>query len=1057
MDNGVLEKLKVIIEGNANPYKQTIDEAKAKTKEMTDSVNKDIARIKNPIKKMMESSPELQNMKNLISNSLKDGLKGNIVKGVGRNLQEKIYGGMGNVKDKIKDFQVDVGIKEHTEEFDAVLSDISRTERAIDKLKEKQSTMDANGVDRQSDAWAKNETAIQKAERKLEEYTGTMLRMKASGKDLQFPGIKSVAGSAVTKAFSGMKSVLGTVTSGIKKAGGAYGALIQKFATGIPHLNKTKNSMKGLGNTGRGLGGIFRSLATTARFMFASFLISGAFNGAKEGMQNLAKYSGTTNNSLSMLMSSLTQLKNSLATAFAPILNVAAPILNALIQKVSQAVTAVGMLFASLTGQKSFTKASKVQQNYAASLDKNTSSAKKATAANKTLQRTLLGFDQINRMDSKSDNSDNSPDSGSVGGLSPSDMFEEASIPNKIKEFADKLKEAWKSGDFTEIGRIVGEKLNQALESIPWDKIRKTSSKIAKVIATFLNGFIAAVDWTLVGSTIGNGLNTAIDFAYTFVTTFDWKKFGKAIGDLINGAVKTIEWAKAGKALSEGIKGLLDAALQAVATTDWKQIGVKIATFLNNIDWRGIITKTLTLLVEVPKAIFDLLAGFIEETDWGKLVKDIAGGIRDFLIGYDWKGLFKSAGELIGAAIKALFDVGQVIGEAISNALESAKEYFQDKIKECGGNIVEGILKGIVDALENIGKWIVDNIFTPFIDGFKEAFGIHSPSTVMAEQGGHIISGLLKGLKDNLDSVIEWCKNLPDKVKNALGNAKEWLVEKGKNAIEGIKNGYEAVKDSAFLSNVRKMKDEAFSAIGDISGKVKSRGSELIAGVKQGYENSKQSGLLSKVATLKENVYSSIGDVKTKVHSRGVEIVSGIKQGYENNKSRIRSAVSGIPSLISSGIGNLWNVGRNAISSFARGFSSVHIPMPHIGWNWNNFNLGSFRFSVPSFNLRWYANGGFPATGEMFVARESGPEMVGRMGKKSAVANNDQIVDGIKAGVFEAVMDAFEASGILESDSSSKQAPVIELTIKTDSETLYKVVRRGKEKYNGRYMIVETI
>ena len=537
MDNGVLEKLKVIIEGNANPYKQTIDEAKAKTKEMTDSVNKDIARIKNPIKKMMESSPELQNMKNLISNSLKDGLNGNIAKGVGRNLQEKIYGGMGNMKDKIKDFQVDVGIKEHTEEFDAVLSDISRTERAIDKLKEKQSTMDANGVDRQSEAWSKNENAIKKAERKLEEYTGTMLRMKASGKDLQFPGIKSVAGSVATKAFSGMKSVLGTVTSGIKKAGGAYGALIQKFATGLPRLNKTKNSMKGLGNTGRGLGGIFRSLATTARFMFASFLISGAFNGAKEGMQNLAKYSGTTNNSLSMLMSSLTQLKNSLATAFAPILNVAAPILNALIQKVSQAVTAVGMLFASLTGQKSFTKASKVQQNYAASLDKNTSSAKKATAANKTLQRTLLGFDQINRMDSKSDNSDNSPDSGSVGGLSPSDMFEEASIPNKIKEFADKLKEAWKSGDFTEIGRIVGEKLNQALESIPWDKIRKTSSKIAKVIATFLNGFIAAVDWTLVGSTIGNGLNVAIDFAYTFVTTFDWKKFGKAIGDLINGAV----------------------------------------------------------------------------------------------------------------------------------------------------------------------------------------------------------------------------------------------------------------------------------------------------------------------------------------------------------------------------------------------------------------------------------------------------------------------------------------------------------------------------------------
>jgi hypothetical protein len=50
--------------------------------------------------------------------------------------------------------------------------------------------------------------------------------------------------------------------------------------------------------------------------------------------------------------------------------------------------------------------------------------------------------------------------------------------------------------------------------------------------------------------------------------------------------------------------------------------------------------------------------------------------------------------------------------------------------------------------------------------------------------------------------------------------------------------------------------------------------------------------------------------------------------------------------------------------------------------------------------LHTYATGGFPATGEMFVARESGiPEMVGRMGHRTAVANNDQIVDGIVGGV----------------------------------------------------------
>lgn len=52
------------------------------------------------------------------------------------------------------------------------------------------------------------------------------------------------------------------------------------------------------------------------------------------------------------------------------------------------------------------------------------------------------------------------------------------------------------------------------------------------------------------------------------------------------------------------------------------------------------------------------------------------------------------------------------------------------------------------------------------------------------------------------------------------------------------------------------------------------------------------------------------------------------------------------------------------------------------------------------------ANGGFVDEGEMFVAREAGPELVGRIGKKTAVANNDQIVKGISTGVYNAMVAA---------------------------------------------------
>lgn len=60
---------------------------------------------------------------------------------------------------------------------------------------------------------------------------------------------------------------------------------------------------------------------------------------------------------------------------------------------------------------------------------------------------------------------------------------------------------------------------------------------------------------------------------------------------------------------------------------------------------------------------------------------------------------------------------------------------------------------------------------------------------------------------------------------------------------------------------------------------------------------------------------------------------------------------------------------------------------------------GTGKFQV---TIGAYASGGFPQHGEMFVARESGPEMVGQIGRRTAVANNDQIVSGIASGVSNA-------------------------------------------------------
>lgn len=62
-------------------------------------------------------------------------------------------------------------------------------------------------------------------------------------------------------------------------------------------------------------------------------------------------------------------------------------------------------------------------------------------------------------------------------------------------------------------------------------------------------------------------------------------------------------------------------------------------------------------------------------------------------------------------------------------------------------------------------------------------------------------------------------------------------------------------------------------------------------------------------------------------------------------------------------------------------------------------------------NIAQYARGGLPSAGQMFIAREAGPELVGKIGNHTAVMNNGQIVDSVKAGVYEAVVAAMSQSG----------------------------------------------
>lgn len=1079
-----LHKMQVVIEASTASYKKEMEDAKKVTKNVSDSVRSETEKVKQAMK--------MDNVTEPVKKQL--------------SIMQKL-------KRSITAMQLKTGIKSPTKEYTEAVhavktyrDNIESTTKTLDRYYSKRDKMVDLGVDQESRSWKSLEYDIKNAEAQLERYKrakAQAVSQKAElvsndnafkrtretaiprqalnfGRTVAGGSIKGMMGlgklgigaaqkgwGGFTKLLGGTGNLLSPFAGVIQKCSGAFAALLQKFTSGIPLLNRTKSSFNGLGTSGRGLIGILKTIGMTAKFMFASFVIRGAVDGAKQGFQDLAQYSGETNKSLSLLMSSLTQLKNSLATAFAPILNVITPILNSFIQTLINVVNAIGQLMGALTGKTTMVTAKKVNQDYASSLDTTSKNADSASKSTKQYQRTLLGFDQINKLNDDPDNS-GSTGTGSSTGLSPKDMFETTTINSKFKDLAKLLKDAWKNADFTEIGAMVGEKLNKALESIPWDKIQKTCNKIAKSIATFLNGFIETTDWKLVGKTFSRGLNTVFGFVDTFAKNFHWKSLGKAIGNGINGAVSGFDWSLIKRTVRDTVSGVINTLNTAIATTNWSKVGKTIGecfntrleaiyTAVHNFNWSGVgialadlVTNTIKtidtgkigqIISDKAKGTFDLLISAIEHVDWWSMGDTVYNKVKDFLVNIDWSGIASRVFEAIGAAFGGL---AAFIGGVFKNAVADAKKYIIKHFTESGKFTWEGFKNGVLQSFKGVASWIKTHIFAPFLNGLKKAFGIHSPSTVMYTQGGYIIAGLFNGMKAGLPAVLAWVSKLPEWTKNKLGNAKNWLQGKGKDAITGLKNGYESVKESTFLSRVSKLPSYTKNRLGNAKAWLQGKGKDAITGLKNGWEAVKESTFLSRVRQIGTRTYNAIGNIQGKVTPKGRDIIKGMKSGFSDNWSTLSGALSSIPNLVSRAIPSLFDVGRDVMLNFANGFASIHIPMPHIGWDWSggSLSLGNLRFSLPRFNVNWYANGGFPDMGEMFVARESGPELVGRMGNRSAVANNNQIIAGIRAGVFEAVVNAFESM-----QGRSDRGQELHVYLEGDAKKLFKVIRQEGNNY----------
>ena len=408
---------------------------------------------------------------------------------------------------------------------------------------------------------------------------------------------------------------------------------------------------------------------------------------SKVAYGDLARTINQPANQLRMLEAGFKNLIRTIGSLFMPIMQKLYPYLNAVVmvlQDFAQWIAkAAGIKLGDVDGGISTPDYSDAVDDSADIADNMDDASKKAKKTSDNLQ----GFDIVNKLQGNEDSDTGTTSSGNEN----LDLSKELSNAlanygkmwdnafkgnqNKAVQLANKIKKAlidgWKKGgDYTDVGKAFGNWINKGLSGIKWDKIKKTSNKVASSVATFLNGAISGLDWKLVGDTIGESINTAFGAAYTFITKFNWLAFGTNISSAINSAVKKTSFTLIGKTLGAKLRGTIQFAFGILANLNYTEMGEKLGDAINGFleDMGKIDNRTgLTGWQELGKTISDSIKGILDTIDTALSTvnwMEIGKAIGDFLGEIDWFGILGRVGKVIA---KSLFSALKVAISALIN------------------------------------------------------------------------------------------------------------------------------------------------------------------------------------------------------------------------------------------------------------------------------------------------------------------------------------------------------------------------------------------------------
>lgn len=848
---------------------------------------------------------------------------------------------------------------------------------------------------------------------------------------------------------------LASGASGLKNAANGAAGGMQNAAQGAQDMGnatqqagtqsgKARPNIKGVGKDAKdagdnakkgssGLATFWQSLKRIAYYRMIRSIIKGIGQAFREGAQNLYQWSAA-NPSLSdfaknmnRIATSVTYLKNSLGAMLEPIVRILTPVIEWVVDKLVWLIDKVNQFFAALSGAETYTAAKKVAQTWG---DTSQQVANNTHKAAEEIKRTILGFDEINKLDK--------PNSGSYGGGSglPSasaaaqDMFEERPLEGwakTISDFIRKIKDFF-DGIFGPIKQLFTDagdafdNLNRSLDAAQQeDKTVNINVKINTTAEKLWNDFVD--EWNAIKDKI-------LFFKISPTPPVDllWGKITDA-WDNIKDKVLYANVSLSQKAsylwttLKDAWNNIKDKVLYSNVSLSQK--ANYLWTTLSNA-WDGIKNKVLYADVMLSQK-----ANYLWTT-----LSNAWGSIQGKVLYVDV--MLSQKANYLWTTLQSAWDNIQNKVLYANVSLSQKATYLWDTLKKAWNSIQNKVVYLNV-SLSQSANYLWTTLKNAW-DGIQNKVVY---ANVSLSQSANYLWTTLKSAWDNIKGKVVYLTVEFTQKANYL-----WTT---------LKNAWDGIKDKVLYVEVKLKKngwttvtdfvDNSFGGATGGGGKTSGGGAgrNISVGVELSPTWSEGLGGISGALGISDETVDITanakkgwkGSYKSKVGANDTTstITANLSKGWGKQKPLEYLGLSGLTAVIKT---KLQKERNNAVSYKikAGGGTGKGVVAYELMRRGGVFSNGRWS-DIPQ-----YANGTLNA-GTIFAAGEAGPEVVGHVGGRTEVLNKSQLA----SAMFSAVQAAM-APAAANFASAAQSMGVANVSF--DFETLAEMVRQGVEQAMAR-------